>query len=156
MRAIPAGQPSGAQLAGVRCTTYGSEDPARVTSDSQQDGAMVRPEQYERLERQLRTDCRRRMEMTFAEVARAVGEQLPCSAHQDSAWWGSDPNHTQAAWRANGHHQRVGKPLFGPLAGCHDTRRGTYRIVYWIDEDSRIVDVLDIDHRWEIYHRPQQ
>jgi mRNA interferase RelE/StbE len=50
---------------------------------------------------------------------------------------------------------RVGKPLFGPLAGCHGARRGTYRIVYRIDESSRIVHVLDVDHRWEIYHRPQ-
>ena len=52
--------------------------------------------------------------------------------------------------------QRVGKPLFGPLAGCHGARRGTYRIVYRIDEKSRVVHVLDIDHRSEIYHRPQQ
>ena len=50
--------------------------------------------------------------------------------------------------------QRVGKPLFGPLAGCHGARRGTYRIVYRIDESSRIVHVLDIDHRSDIYHRP--
>ena len=52
--------------------------------------------------------------------------------------------------------QRVGKPLFGPLAGCHGARRGTYRIVYRIDESSHVVHVLDIDHRSEIYHRPQQ
>jgi mRNA-degrading endonuclease RelE of RelBE toxin-antitoxin system len=51
--------------------------------------------------------------------------------------------------------QRVGKPLFGPLAGCDGARRGTYRIVYRIDESSRVVHVLDIDHRSEIYHRPQ-
>ena len=49
--------------------------------------------------------------------------------------------------------RRVGKPLFGPLAGCHGARRGTYRIVYRIDEQARIVDVLDIDHRTDIYHR---
>jgi mRNA interferase RelE/StbE len=49
---------------------------------------------------------------------------------------------------------RVGKPLFGPLAGCHGARRGTYRIVYRIDEDSQTVQVLDIDHRADIYHRP--
>jgi mRNA interferase RelE/StbE len=49
---------------------------------------------------------------------------------------------------------RVGKPLFGPLAGCHGARRGTYRIVYRIDESSRTVHVLDIDHRADIYHRP--
>jgi mRNA interferase RelE/StbE len=49
---------------------------------------------------------------------------------------------------------RVGKPLFGPLAGCHGALRGTYRIVYRIDESSRTVHVLDIDHRADIYHRP--
>jgi mRNA-degrading endonuclease RelE of RelBE toxin-antitoxin system len=50
--------------------------------------------------------------------------------------------------------QRVGKPLSGPLAGCHGARRGTYRIVYRIDENTRTVHVLDIDHRADIYHRP--
>ena len=45
---------------------------------------------------------------------------------------------------------RVGKPLFGPLAGCHGARRGTYRIVYRIDENTRTVHVLDINHRAEI------
>lgn len=50
---------------------------------------------------------------------------------------------------------RVGKPLFGPLAGCHGARRGTYRIIYRIDDDTRTVQVLDIDHRADIYRRPQ-
>jgi mRNA interferase RelE/StbE len=50
---------------------------------------------------------------------------------------------------------RVGKPLFGPLTGCHGARRGTYRIVYRIDEDTATVHVLDIDHRADIYRRPQ-
>jgi mRNA-degrading endonuclease RelE of RelBE toxin-antitoxin system len=50
---------------------------------------------------------------------------------------------------------RVGKPLFGPLAGCHGARRGTYRIVYRIEENTHTVHVLDIDHRSDIYHRPQ-
>ena len=50
--------------------------------------------------------------------------------------------------------QRVGKPLFGPLGGCHGARRGTYRIVYRIDESDHVVSVLDVDHRLEIYYRP--
>jgi mRNA interferase RelE/StbE len=50
--------------------------------------------------------------------------------------------------------QRVGKPLLGPLAGCHGARRGTYRIVYRIDETDHAVHVLDVDRRSEIYHRP--
>ena len=49
---------------------------------------------------------------------------------------------------------RAGKPLFGPLAGCHGARRGTYRIVYRVRENTRTVHVLDIDHRAEIY-RPR-
>ena len=49
---------------------------------------------------------------------------------------------------------RVGKPLFGPLAGCHGARRGTYRIVYRVQENTRTVHVLDIDHRAQIY-RPR-
>ena len=50
--------------------------------------------------------------------------------------------------------RRVGKPLFGPLAGCHGALRGTYRVVYRIDEQAHAVEVLDIDHRAGIYHRP--
>lgn len=49
---------------------------------------------------------------------------------------------------------RVGKPLFGPLTGCHGARRGTYRIIYRIDDDTRTVSILDIDHRTDIY-RPR-
>jgi ParE toxin of type II toxin-antitoxin system, parDE len=35
-------------------------------------------------------------------------------------------------------------------------RRGTYRIIYQIDENSRILHVLDIDHRSETYRRSQR
>lgn len=49
--------------------------------------------------------------------------------------------------------RRVGKPLFGPLAGCHGARRGTYRVVYRIDEQAHVVEVLDIDHRADIHRR---
>lgn len=43
--------------------------------------------------------------------------------------------------------QRVGKPLRGELAGIHSARRGTYRVLYRINEASREVVVLRIDHR---------
>jgi mRNA-degrading endonuclease RelE of RelBE toxin-antitoxin system len=49
--------------------------------------------------------------------------------------------------------QRVGKPLFGPLLGYHGARRGTYRVIYRIDEASHSVQVLDIDHRADIHQR---
>ena len=49
---------------------------------------------------------------------------------------------------------RVGTPLFGTLDGCHGARRGTYRVVYCINGHARMVSILDIDHRANVY-RPQ-
>jgi len=49
---------------------------------------------------------------------------------------------------------RVGKPLRGDLTGLHSARVGTYRVVYEIDEPNRIVQVIYIDHRADIY-RPR-
>ena len=50
--------------------------------------------------------------------------------------------------------QRVGKPLRGNLAGLHSARVGAYRIVYEINQASRTIQVLYIDHRADIY-RPR-
>ncbi len=47
---------------------------------------------------------------------------------------------------------RVGKQLRPPLADRHSARRGTYRILYRIDEHTRTVTVLAIGHRGDIYH----
>jgi mRNA interferase RelE/StbE len=49
---------------------------------------------------------------------------------------------------------RVGKPLRGDLIGLHSARVGAYRIVYEIDEGSRTVRVIYIDHRADVY-RPR-
>jgi mRNA interferase RelE/StbE len=47
--------------------------------------------------------------------------------------------------------QRVGKRLRPPLDDRHSARRGTYRVVYRIDEDTRTVTVLDVAHRRDAY-----
>jgi mRNA interferase RelE/StbE len=47
--------------------------------------------------------------------------------------------------------QRVGKQLRGDLAGIHSARRGTYRVLYRINEETREVVVLRIDHRRDVY-----
>lgn len=47
--------------------------------------------------------------------------------------------------------QRVGKRLSGPLADRYSARRGTYRIIYRIDADARVVTVLHVAHRGEAY-----
>lgn len=52
---------------------------------------------------------------------------------------------------ANPH--RVGKRLSGPLADRYSARRGTYRIIYRIDEDADVVTLLHIAHRKDVYRR---
>jgi mRNA interferase RelE/StbE len=46
---------------------------------------------------------------------------------------------------------RVGKPLTRELGGYHSARRGAYRVIYRIDEPGRIVHVVRIDHRADVY-----
>ena len=50
--------------------------------------------------------------------------------------------------------QRVGKKLRGELEGRYAARRGAYRVVYRIDQSSRRVVVLRVEHRAEVY-RPR-
>jgi mRNA interferase RelE/StbE len=91
----------------------------------------------------------RRYEIRFQPAARrAIAQRLPETVAAAVLEF------CDAALAINPH--RVGKPLFGPLAGCHGARRGTYRVIYRIDETTNVVPVLDIDHRSEIYHRPHQ
>ena len=46
---------------------------------------------------------------------------------------------------------RVGKALDPPLAPAWTARRGTYRILYTIDETRRVVEVTAIRHRTDAY-----
>lgn len=46
---------------------------------------------------------------------------------------------------------RVGKPLDEPFDGYYSARRGTYRIIYRIDEAKRVVEVHSIRHRRDAY-----
>jgi mRNA interferase RelE/StbE len=46
---------------------------------------------------------------------------------------------------------RVGKRLRGDLAGIHSARRGTYRVLYRINEVQREVVLLRIEHRRDVY-----
>jgi mRNA-degrading endonuclease RelE of RelBE toxin-antitoxin system len=47
--------------------------------------------------------------------------------------------------------RRVGNPLGQQLVGKHVARRGDYRIVYEIDDETRTVTVFDVEHRRDIY-----
>ncbi|WP_026256773.1 type II toxin-antitoxin system RelE family toxin [Actinopolymorpha alba] len=74
---------------------------------------------------------------------RALSQELP-------------PKVAMAAWELiNGalrdEPQRIGKRLRAPLAGYWVARRSTYRIRYRIDDDSRTIIVMDIQHRADAY-----
>jgi mRNA interferase RelE/StbE len=46
---------------------------------------------------------------------------------------------------------RVGKRLLSPMDDRFSARRGTYRIIYRIDDKNRVVTVVDVDHRRDAY-----
>ncbi len=48
--------------------------------------------------------------------------------------------------------QRVGKPLERDLAGFRSARRGSYRVIYSINDETVTVELLHIDHR-DLYRR---
>jgi len=79
-------------------------------------------------------------ELRFQTAARrAIAQRLPESVAAAVLKFCQD------ALAVNPH--RVGKPLFGPLAGCNAARRGTYRI----DESTHTVHIFDIGRRADVY-----
>jgi mRNA interferase RelE/StbE len=46
---------------------------------------------------------------------------------------------------------RVGKRLRPPLDDRYSARRGTYRVIYRIDDSNRSVTVVDVAHRRDAY-----
>ncbi len=49
--------------------------------------------------------------------------------------------------------RRVGKPLTRELEGLWSARRGTFRVLYRIDDTRREIVVLRVDHRSTVYRR---
>jgi mRNA interferase RelE/StbE len=47
--------------------------------------------------------------------------------------------------------RRVGKPLERELAGSYSARRGSYRILYDIDDEKNQVSILRVAHRADVY-----
>ncbi len=78
-------------------------------------------------------------------VRRALGEPLPESVATAAYEFIAGPL-LDAPYR-------VGKRLMPPLDDRFSARRGTYRIVYRIDDKAMVVTVVDIDHRRDVYHR---
>jgi mRNA interferase RelE/StbE len=74
---------------------------------------------------------------------RALAEKLPEPVA------GAVIDFLTSALVANPH--RVGKPLRDDLAGIWSARRGTYRVLYRINDDLREVVVLRIERRRDAY-----
>ena len=50
------------------------------------------------------------------------------------------------------HPRRVGRMLRRELQGVWSARRGTYRVLYRINDHTNEVIVVRIDHRRDVYH----
>jgi mRNA interferase RelE/StbE len=46
---------------------------------------------------------------------------------------------------------RVGNRLLPPLDDRYSARRGTYGVIYRIGDDARVVTVVDVSHRRDVY-----
>ena len=79
-------------------------------------------------------------------AARAIGEELP------EVVAAAVIDFITGALIAN--PPRVGRKLRDERAGIHGAGRGTYRVLYRIDDDERVVTVLRVDHRRDVY-RPR-
>lgn len=49
--------------------------------------------------------------------------------------------------------RRAGKPLRRELDGRWSTRRGSYRVLYTIDDTAAVVTALTAEHRRDVYRR---
>lgn len=78
-----------------------------------------------------------------ASARRALVERLP-ERIAVAVWTFCDGPLREAPYR-------VGKPLRPPLVGQYSTRRGAYRVRYRIDDDKRMVTVVDIAYRADAY-----
>jgi mRNA interferase RelE/StbE len=52
--------------------------------------------------------------------------------------------------------RRMGKPLRLELEGLWSARRGSYRVIYRIDDGKRLVQIITIDHRADVYRRARR
>jgi mRNA interferase RelE/StbE len=80
---------------------------------------------------------------TTPTVRRALSEHLPEAVAAAAYEFMTGPLIRQP--------YRVGKQLLPPLDDRFSARRGTYRIIYRIDDAARTITVVDVNHRRDIY-----
>jgi mRNA interferase RelE/StbE len=80
---------------------------------------------------------------TTPTVRRALAERLPESVATAAYEFITGPLLRQP--------HRVGERLLPPMDDRFSARRGTYRIIYLVDEGTRTVTMVDVDHRRAVY-----
>ena len=80
---------------------------------------------------------------TTFTVRRALSETLPEAVAAAAYEFITDP------LLADPH--RIGKRLLPPMDDRFSVRRGTYRVIYRIDDKTRVVTVVDVAHRRDVY-----
>jgi mRNA interferase RelE/StbE len=80
---------------------------------------------------------------TTSTVRRALSETLPEAAAVAAYEFITGP--LLADWH------RIGKRLLPPMDDRFSARRGTYRVIYRIDDKARVVTVEEITHRRDVY-----
>lgn len=80
---------------------------------------------------------------TTSAVRRALSETLPEAVAAAAYQFMTGP------LLADPH--RIGKRLLPPMNDRFSARRGTYRVIYRIDDQARIVTVVDVAHRRDVY-----
>jgi mRNA interferase RelE/StbE len=80
---------------------------------------------------------------TTPTVRRALAETLPEAVAAAAYEFMTGPLLEQP--------HRVGKQLLRPLEDRFSARRGTYRVIYRIDDKAHVVTVVDIGHHLDVY-----
>jgi mRNA interferase RelE/StbE len=80
---------------------------------------------------------------TTSTVRRALGEVLPEAVAAAACDFIAGPLLREP--------YRIGKRLLPPMDNRFSALRGTYRIIYRIDDKNRVVTVVDVDHRRDVY-----
>jgi mRNA interferase RelE/StbE len=80
---------------------------------------------------------------TTSAVRRALSETLPEAVAAAAYEFITGPLLTDP--------HRIGKRLLPPVDDRFSARRGTYRVIFRIDDKARVVTVVDVAHRRDAY-----
>jgi mRNA interferase RelE/StbE len=79
---------------------------------------------------------------TTPAVRRALGESLPEAVAMAACGFITGPLLRDP--------YRIGKRLLPPMDDRFSARRGTYRVIYRIDDKAHVVTVVDVAHRRDV------